>query len=266
MMRNWGSCALVLLVCCTACDDDPVVCLAVYQPGFVVTIIDSLAGEPRSDIATAIVTDGAVVDTLRPYGFDTYGREVSKAGAYERAGTYDLRITAPGYLEWARTAMRLTEDECHVRTAEIEARLVQGVDEMARQRAIWESRGVSDYDLELRFVCYCESRFYNPAVVHVRQGLVDSLELNPAYPSPSEAIASAFRLTIPDLFAVIEAARSRGVDSLYASYDSAMGYPRRIYIDELFGIADDERSYDARLLSQTPSNATGGRPGFRARR
>lgn len=343
-------CALLLGLCGTACDDDPVTCLTVYQPGFIVTITDSLSGEPRSEIATAIVTDGAFVDTLVPYLFSASG-EVAKAGAYERPGTYDLLVTAPGYLEYRRTGLQLTAGECHVRTLEVDARLMldpsnnrpvmteladtsaavgdtlrlrataedadgdslrysltvfiswneldpdlfpsagidsrtgdlwfaptpqdapsrtllvtvddgkQGRDsthfevtigqqnELERQREIWNALSLVDYDFELGFSCYCEASLYSPALVYVRGGIVDSLRLNPYYPTPGEGIASRFRLTIPDLFDAIEDAQARNADSIYVDYDSTMGYPRLIRVDETFGVADDEREWSAALLS-----------------
>ncbi len=124
MTRIWIAVVACSVLCSTSCDDGGVICTDEVVPGLVVTILDAQTGEPRSGIATAVAIDGAYVDTLVPHGGDGFGREFSKSGAYERPGTYDLRVTAPDYLEWSRKAIRLTAERCHVRTAQIEARLI----------------------------------------------------------------------------------------------------------------------------------------------
>jgi hypothetical protein len=43
--------------------------------------------------------------------------------AYERAGRYDLEIQAPTYRPWRLTGIRVTENECHVQTVPVQARL-----------------------------------------------------------------------------------------------------------------------------------------------
>lgn len=76
-------------------------CTPSREPGLAVTVLDSLTGAPPLESATIVVVDGAYVDTLDGYapGWPAYG-------AWERRGTYDLYVTAPGYLEWTRAGMR----------------------------------------------------------------------------------------------------------------------------------------------------------------
>ncbi|MEO5580406.1 MAG: PEGA domain-containing protein [Gemmatimonadaceae bacterium] len=45
--------------------------------------------------------------------------------AYERAGTYTVTVTKPGYREWRRTGVQVGRDECHVITVPLTARLQQ---------------------------------------------------------------------------------------------------------------------------------------------
>jgi hypothetical protein len=89
-----------------------------------VTIVDSLTSEPLASVAAAIVSEGAYVDTLQPCRYDSLGREVAKCGAYERAGTYSLRVTVTGYREWNRSEIRVEGLQCGVETAVLEARLM----------------------------------------------------------------------------------------------------------------------------------------------
>lgn len=68
-----------------------------------------------------LARDGSFVDTLEVY-------ELSEGtldfyGAYERAGRYDITISKPGYQTWQRTNIRVSEDECHVRTVRLDALL-----------------------------------------------------------------------------------------------------------------------------------------------
>ena len=138
--RAFVAVLLFALLSCVACEDDEVVCPPVVVPALVVTITDSLTGAPRSAIATAIAIDGAYVDTLLPYALDALGTELSKAGADGRPGTYEVRVTAPGYLDWTRTSIVAPSGECGVRTTQVEARLTL---DMSQQRAEPLRDGVS---------------------------------------------------------------------------------------------------------------------------
>jgi hypothetical protein len=63
------------------------------------------------------------VDTLVACLYDGGGVEIGKCGAYEREGRYTIEVVAPGYKAWTRSNVRVREDECHVLTQEVEARL-----------------------------------------------------------------------------------------------------------------------------------------------
>jgi hypothetical protein len=64
--------------------------------------------------------EGAYVDSARMYGdvpVETVGL------AEERAGTYEVSVERTGYRSWHRAGVRVTADECHVRTVSLTARL-----------------------------------------------------------------------------------------------------------------------------------------------
>lgn len=43
--------------------------------------------------------------------------------AFERAGTYAVRVRAAGFAPWDTAGVRVTEDECHVRPVRLDVRL-----------------------------------------------------------------------------------------------------------------------------------------------
>jgi hypothetical protein len=53
---------------------------------------------------------------------EVYGNTLLGAG--EQAGKYAIVVSASGYKLWTRTDVEVTEDECHVKTVPLTARLV----------------------------------------------------------------------------------------------------------------------------------------------
>ena len=100
-----------------------VACTAEFVPGVVVRISDSKTGAPLADSALAIVREKEYADTLDPFEYTSEGPLGSRQGAGERAGTYDVIVTRPGYAQWQTHGVRVARDECHVKTVLLEARL-----------------------------------------------------------------------------------------------------------------------------------------------
>lgn len=94
---------------------DPIICTTEARPGLRVAVVDSVTGDTIPE-ATVVAEEGAYQETLNLYGGVAHG-------AYERAGTYRVDVTAAGYEPWSREGVQVTEDECHVRTVDITARL-----------------------------------------------------------------------------------------------------------------------------------------------
>jgi hypothetical protein len=93
-------------------------CTAQAVPGIMVDVRDSVTSAPAGRGSRIIARDGAVADTAKFTEFDgPYGV------AYERAGTYTVSVEQQGYRLWSRTGIRVTTDECHVRTVSVAARL-----------------------------------------------------------------------------------------------------------------------------------------------
>jgi hypothetical protein len=93
-------------------------CTTVLKFGIVVTVVDSVTNLAPDTEVTAIARDGPFTDTSNvPPGVGTL------ALAQERAGTYMVEIRVSGYLPWVGSAVRVTEDRCHVQPVLITARL-----------------------------------------------------------------------------------------------------------------------------------------------
>jgi hypothetical protein len=100
-------------------------CTLEYRPGLLVHVRDAATHWPISGGATVVARDGAFVDTLHHADFTVSGDVLSLAGAYERAGTYSVRVEHPGYipLEWPEAVV--SDGPCGIRTLALIANLVR---------------------------------------------------------------------------------------------------------------------------------------------
>lgn len=97
-----------------------VVCTDEARPGLILTVQDSITGAPVVGEAIATALLSAYADTAH-----FSGDAASEALLYERPGRYRIDVMADEYQPWTRTSVRIpeTEDECHVRTVRLTARL-----------------------------------------------------------------------------------------------------------------------------------------------
>lgn len=99
----------------------PGTCLDIRKYGITLLVLDAQGGAIASDSVPAIAVDGEYADTTTRH---TQGAGWARAGlAAERAGTYRVEVHADGYESWARTDVRVSEGECHVRTVDLEVLL-----------------------------------------------------------------------------------------------------------------------------------------------
>lgn len=92
-------------------------------PGIVVEIHHSQTRAPLADSARGFVLEAAYSDSLWPHGYANTGQMLSRAAAYERAGTYSVLVTRAGYANWSQGNVRVTRGECHVHTVALVAAL-----------------------------------------------------------------------------------------------------------------------------------------------
>lgn len=88
-----------------------------------VNVTDARNGGPPSTQPTLVVKDGAFADTAVGPSPGTVTR-VFVAAAVERPGTYDVTVTAPGYLTWTKSGVQVGRGKCDkVETARLTAEL-----------------------------------------------------------------------------------------------------------------------------------------------
>ena len=117
--------ALVTFVlgACDALDSPPVYCTDNFVWGLQVQVEDSITSAPSASGAQLIARDGAYADTASyaPNRPDLDDLPLVAAG--ERAGTYTVTVRKSGFLDWERSNVVVTADECHVRPVALTARL-----------------------------------------------------------------------------------------------------------------------------------------------
>lgn len=115
-------CSLGLLVIVaagiSACSKGTTMCTMEARSAIAVVVRDSLTGAGLAATSVAVVREDTFVDTLR-------GVDSVVSGAYERAGTYRVEVSSPGYRTWRRDGVRVGRDECHVQTVHLRAMLVR---------------------------------------------------------------------------------------------------------------------------------------------
>lgn len=92
----------------------PVACTDILVPGIAVDVRDSQSNAQITDGLRVIARDGAFADTAE---------NGHLAVAFERAGTYTVTVEKDGYQTWLRSGVRVSRDECHVRTVALTAQL-----------------------------------------------------------------------------------------------------------------------------------------------
>ncbi len=99
-------------------------CDLVAEFSLAVSVVDSITNAPRGGGALVTATDGEFTRSTRG--------DMPAAGAAEtktlyliseRKGTYTITVTRDGYATWQKSGVKVTADACHVRTAEVTARL-----------------------------------------------------------------------------------------------------------------------------------------------
>jgi hypothetical protein len=93
------------------------VCTDELRSGIALDVFDAVTGAPVD--ATVTLAEGDYVEVLGP---DT-GAGGSYAGAWERAGVYEVEVIAEGYVPEARSGVRVEQGDCHVEGVRLEIAL-----------------------------------------------------------------------------------------------------------------------------------------------
>jgi hypothetical protein len=105
---------LLVLLLASSCEGGSRPCQEYALPGIVATAADRRSGASLDTAAVLVARDGPYVDSA----------VVEERGvAWERPGTYQVRVHAPGYQEWVRSPVHVRSDGCHVQTVTVHALL-----------------------------------------------------------------------------------------------------------------------------------------------
>ncbi|MFN2420581.1 MAG: carboxypeptidase-like regulatory domain-containing protein [Gemmatimonadota bacterium] len=117
MIRLTPLTLVILVIVALACNGTrtDVACTLEARAGINVTVVDSLSG--REVAGSGIANEEAFADTLESF------EPGQLFGVFERPGTYDVTVTAPGYRPWRVTGVTVRADECHVIPERLTARL-----------------------------------------------------------------------------------------------------------------------------------------------
>ena len=123
---------LSLAACATDSDDQPgsnpmtdhILCTQMARTGLSVEVRDAVNGAPAACGATGSLDEGAYVEALsdagqcrRPDGWPYLYAVV------QRAGTYRVTVSKPGYQTWVQEGVTVTFDACGVQPVALQANL-----------------------------------------------------------------------------------------------------------------------------------------------
>ncbi|MDB5970210.1 MAG: hypothetical protein JWQ90_2660 [Hydrocarboniphaga sp.] len=112
----------LLIVACNQNSDEneDVVCTLSLEPGIIISVEDANTRQSIAGSSTAFLTDGTYQETVEPQN----AAAVYLAGAFERAGTYTVRVHHDGYQDWSVSDVEVEQGKCHVVTDELAASLI----------------------------------------------------------------------------------------------------------------------------------------------
>jgi len=116
-----GSAALV------GCSPANIVCPQIAAPAILLEVREDGTGAPAANGARGVVEDGGYVDSLRVVGWSgppAPETELYMAAAFDRPGTYSVRLEKAGYQTWIRTNIVVGTDDCGTQQVQFATKLV----------------------------------------------------------------------------------------------------------------------------------------------
>jgi hypothetical protein len=127
MKRSASPALCLILLAAVGCSGSPEstspVCTLEFRYGLSVYVNDSLTGTAIASGASLVVRDGAFKDSVSHPSGRPELNAFPLLTAGERAGTYQISVSKPGYLPWSRSSVRITANECHVNPVSVTALL-----------------------------------------------------------------------------------------------------------------------------------------------
>ena len=120
-----GSSVLLLVSACGGnSDSEPGSCTASVEPGILIQVTDSTSGNPISCGTHAVVTAGTYSESVDNPSGPACVDTAMLGAAHERADTYAITVSKPGYLDFTINDVVVTAGVCHVNTVTVQAPLI----------------------------------------------------------------------------------------------------------------------------------------------
>jgi hypothetical protein len=113
---------LLGVTACSAASTSPI-CTQELRPALMVYVKDSLTNTGTASGASLVARDGTFKDSVAFPGARSDLDNLNLNAAEERAGTYVVTVSKPGYATWIKSNVRVTKNECHVNTVQLTALL-----------------------------------------------------------------------------------------------------------------------------------------------
>lgn len=115
--------ALVVVGCSGSKGPMSPICTEEFRPGVAVYIKDALTNAGVASGANLVAREGTFKDSVAFPGASPDLNNLPLTAAGERAGTYQLTVSRPGYAPWSQSNVRVTSNQCHVNTVTLTALL-----------------------------------------------------------------------------------------------------------------------------------------------
>ena len=129
--------------------------------------------------------------------------------------------------------------------------LVELQEELNQNRESWEAQGITDYQMEFRWQCFCSPDFVAPVIISVTRGDTLDSVVFAENGLPADRTFSPNYLSIDGLFDLIQDAIDRSAFHISVKYHSELGYPLSAAIDYDQRIADEERGFQVGAFTQS---------------
>jgi Family of unknown function (DUF6174) len=123
--------------------------------------------------------------------------------------------------------------------------------ELERNRALWDTVGLTTYDYGVERICFCGVEARGPVLIEVESGSVTSRSYVDSGDPVLPVFADLFP-TVTGLFDLIVEAIEDDAFNIDVSWDIATGFPTDIFIDYDESVADEEVGF---RVTQSPGSA-----------
>ena len=123
--------------------------------------------------------------------------------------------------------------------------------ELIQNRALWAAQGITNYEMEFRWNCFCTPDYVAPVILSVTRGdIIDSVVFA-ENKLPVDRKFSADYSSIDGLFDLIQGAIDRPAFHIAVKYHAELGYPLSAAIDYDRRIADEEKGFQVGAVTKS---------------